>query len=118
MPVRQFACYAPTVRNSTSTITPPLRAVRKAQGLSLSQVAQRSGVDVGHLSRVERGQAGLSIDTLARLAKVLGLHELERLLEQYRRDGASTKSASPAFDRAQGSRERTTDGSYHAVSAS
>jgi transcriptional regulator with XRE-family HTH domain len=98
-----------TTSTQTQTPWPPLRTVRKAQGLSLAQVAERSGVDIGHLSRIERGQAGLSIDTLARLAKALGLHELERMLEQYRRDDPSTKSASPAFDRAQGSREGTSN---------
>jgi transcriptional regulator with XRE-family HTH domain len=96
-----------TLIDSTSTRStlPPLRAVRKAQGLSLARVSELSGVDIGHLSRIERGQAGLSIETLARLAKVLGLRELERMLEQYR----PTQSESPP-GRAQGSRKGTSNG--------
>lgn len=63
--------------------TPPLRAVRQAQGLGLREVAQKSGIDPGHLSRVERGQASLSLESLARLARTLGLKDLARLLRPY-----------------------------------
>lgn len=62
---------------------PPLRTVREAQGLSLREAARRAQLDPGHLSRVERGEASLSIEALARLARVLGLGELARLLSQY-----------------------------------
>lgn len=57
-----------------------LRTVRKAQGLSLRQAADGAGIDPGHLSRVERGEAQLSLNALRRLAKVLRLRDLERLL--------------------------------------
>jgi transcriptional regulator with XRE-family HTH domain len=57
-----------------------LRAVRQSQGLTLTDVAKRAGVSPGHLSRVERGRRGLSVEALARLAKVLDLRDLERLL--------------------------------------
>jgi transcriptional regulator with XRE-family HTH domain len=64
--------------------------------LSLRQAAERAGIDVGHLSRVERGQASLSVDALARLASVLELRELARLLEPHRRRGTREGvSASP-----------------------
>ena len=62
---------------------PPLRAIRHARGLSLRKVAERAEIDVGHLSRVERGSAGLSVAALARLARVLGLHEFAQMLEPY-----------------------------------
>ena len=69
---------------ATSTTTqPPFRAARQAQGLSLERAAALAGLDKGHLSRVERGQAGLSIDALCRLAVVLELRDLARLLEPY-----------------------------------
>lgn len=57
-----------------------LRTVRKAQGLTLRQAAVGAGIDPGHLSRVERGEAQLSLNALRRLAKVLRLRDLERLL--------------------------------------
>jgi transcriptional regulator with XRE-family HTH domain len=61
----------------------PLRAVRQARGLSLRKTATQAGIDPGHLSRVERGQAGLSVEALVRIAGVLGLRELARLLGPY-----------------------------------
>jgi len=67
---------------------PPLRAVREAHGLGLREVATRADIDPAHLSRVERGQRALSVDALLRLAQVLGLNELERLLKPYARGDA------------------------------
>jgi transcriptional regulator with XRE-family HTH domain len=61
-----------------------LRTVRIAQGLSLKEAARLAKMDPAHLSRVERGEKQLSVDSLARLAKVLGLSELARLLAPYR----------------------------------
>ncbi|WP_078863575.1 helix-turn-helix transcriptional regulator [Streptomyces sp. AcH 505] len=62
---------------------PPLRAVRMARGMSLRAVAQRSDLDPGHLSKVERGERQLSIESLYRLAVVLELRELVVLLKPY-----------------------------------
>jgi transcriptional regulator with XRE-family HTH domain len=66
------------------TQIPPLRAVRIAQGLTLRQAAERAQMTPAHLSRVERGQKQLSVDALGRLADVLGLRDLARLLAPYR----------------------------------
>lgn len=63
--------------------SPPLRAVRVARGLTLRTVAQRSGIDPGHLSKVERGEKQLSVESLYRLAVVLELRELSQLLKPY-----------------------------------
>lgn len=62
---------------------PPLRALREANGLGLRETARRAGLDPAHLMRVERGEAGLSIESLARLARVLGPEQLAKLLEPY-----------------------------------
>lgn len=62
---------------------PPLRTVRKAQGLSLRTAATRAGIDPGHLSKVERGEKMLSVEALHRLAVVLGLTEFAQMLAQY-----------------------------------
>lgn len=61
----------------------PLRAVRMAKGLTLRTTAQRSGIDPGYLSKVERGQKQLSIQSLYRLAVALELRELATLLRPY-----------------------------------
>lgn len=54
-----------------------------ARGLTLRTVAQRSGIDPGYLSKVERGEKQLSIDSLYRLANTLDLRELAQLLKPY-----------------------------------
>jgi transcriptional regulator with XRE-family HTH domain len=74
---------------STSALTspaspPPLRAVRIAHGLSLRETARRARIDPAHLSRVERGEKQLSLEALGRLADVLSLPELAKLLAPYR----------------------------------
>jgi len=45
----------------------PLRAVRLANGLTLSQVAVAVQLDVGNLSRIERGIQAASVDVAERL---------------------------------------------------
>ena len=67
-----------------SSWIPTLRAVRMARGLGLRETAERAGITAAYLSRVERGQRQLSVDALGRLAKVLGLEELVKLLAPYR----------------------------------
>lgn len=59
----------------------PLRLARKSLGLSLRETARQSLIEVAHLSRVERGQASLSIAALRRLADVLELGELSAALD-------------------------------------
>ncbi len=63
----------------------PLRTVRVAWGLALRDTARREVIDPGHLSKAERGQAGLRVNALARLANVLGLTDLAKRLAPYRR---------------------------------
>ena len=50
-----------------------LKKEREKAGLSLSQVAKKSGIDKGALSRIENGlQANPTLDTLYRYAHALG----------------------------------------------
>lgn len=51
--------------------------------MSLRGTARAALIHPAHLSRVERGQGQLSVDALYRLAGVLGLRELEKLLRPY-----------------------------------
>jgi len=57
--------------------------VRVAQGKSLRSVSAATGIDVGYLSKIERGLSQPTIDTLLVLARHLRLAELERLLSPY-----------------------------------
>jgi transcriptional regulator with XRE-family HTH domain len=60
---------------------PSLRAAREAKGLTLRAAAKESGIDPGHLSKVERGEKQLSIEALYRLAVVVDLDELANHLK-------------------------------------
>lgn len=64
-----------------AALTPSLRAAREAKGMSLRATAQLSGIDPGHLSKVERGEKQLSIEALYRLATVVDLDELASQLK-------------------------------------
>lgn len=50
-----------------------LRAARKKLGWTLAEVADRSGVSITTISRVERGQLALSYEKFAALARALGM---------------------------------------------
>ncbi|WP_161563967.1 helix-turn-helix domain-containing protein [Cupriavidus lacunae] len=47
------------------------RAARRRQNLTLDELAERTGLSKGHLSRFERGEKSLSIAALIRLAEAL-----------------------------------------------
>lgn len=56
---------------------PRLRKLRKRQGLSLAEAADRAGVSAGFLSSVELSHAKPSVSTLSRLASTYGTTVLE-----------------------------------------
>lgn len=64
-----------------------IRALRKARGMSLQQLAERADISPGYLSEVERGLSEVSGVKLARMAEQLGV-STDHLL--------SDRSASPA----------------------
>jgi transcriptional regulator with XRE-family HTH domain len=57
-----------------------LRAARKKLGLTQEDVAQRSGVQAGEISRIERGQRDPQISTVEKLADAVEL-PVGRLVE-------------------------------------
>ncbi|MCA3013835.1 MAG: helix-turn-helix transcriptional regulator [Myxococcaceae bacterium] len=58
--------------------------LRKAAGRTQAELAERVGLQPEHISRVENGKRGVSIEAAANIAEVLGieLHELCRLHER------------------------------------
>lgn len=50
-----------------------LRAARKKLGLTQEQVAERSGVQAGEVSRIERGKRDPQVSTLEKLAAAVEL---------------------------------------------
>ncbi|MEP3296151.1 helix-turn-helix domain-containing protein [Tateyamaria sp.] len=59
-------------KNSTKIGTRS-REQRKLKSLTLSEVAERTGLSKGHLSRFERGEKTLSMASLLRLSEVLNV---------------------------------------------
>lgn len=51
----------------------PLRVFRDWRGLTQAQLAEASGVNRVQITSIERGRASGSVETLKRLAEVLGL---------------------------------------------
>ena len=54
-------------------IGPAIRRLRQQQGLSLSDLAQRTDISVSYLSRLEKGRSVPSFTLLSRLGQVLGV---------------------------------------------
>lgn len=67
-----------------------LKAARAAQGLTLAEVRDRSGLPISTLSKIENGKMGLSYDKLVKLGSGLGI-DIAQLLG----GGAPEESASP-----------------------
>lgn len=49
-----------------------LRQRRKSQGMTLAVLSERSGVTLGYISQIERGQNAPSLPTLKKLADAVG----------------------------------------------
>jgi ribosome-binding protein aMBF1 (putative translation factor) len=55
------------------SLLPQLKAAREAQGLSLADLTERTGMDRSAISKLESGQrANPTIDTLVRYAEAVG----------------------------------------------
>jgi transcriptional regulator with XRE-family HTH domain len=84
-PERNAAPGAPRLPDSTLTpeIGPRVRALREAMGLSLRDLAARTGVSAPMLSQVERGETSPTLAVAARIATglELSLSQLLRLDE-------------------------------------
>jgi transcriptional regulator with XRE-family HTH domain len=76
-----------------------LRELRKREGLSIAEVADRSGVSTAVISRLERNQTLAELETIHRLARVFGLNPSDLIAI------AENRSAHKERER-----RRTTDG--------
>lgn len=63
-----------------------LRALRRSRNWTLDELAERSGVSKGGLSRIERGLRRPSAATLVKVANAFDLSELSGLLEPWVKD--------------------------------
>lgn len=56
-----------------------VRELRKRAGMTLEAVSQQSGISIAGLSKLERNQNMIELDTLYRLARVFGLSATDML---------------------------------------
>jgi len=83
-----------------------LRAAREAAGLSLADLAKRTGMDKAFLSRLETGKQGNpTIDTLARYAHALG-KRVELAVRDLEPRTQATPAAAPSAGTATGAAGR------------
>ncbi|MDR5815989.1 MULTISPECIES: XRE family transcriptional regulator [unclassified Caballeronia] len=71
---RGRAAVRPAERASGSEVQHPgelTRALRQRRGLTLDELASRTGISKGHLSRFERGEKSVSVSALMRVAQAL-----------------------------------------------
>ncbi|WP_156758810.1 helix-turn-helix domain-containing protein [Microbacterium karelineae] len=62
---------------SDPRVGPAIRARRRALGLTIVQLAERSHLSHPFVSQVERGRANPSLDSLDRIARALGTSQVE-----------------------------------------
>ncbi len=82
----------------TSALGPRVRALREAEGLSLRDLAERSGVSAPMLSQVERGETSPTVSVAERIAAGLDL----RLSQLLRLDEGGTVAIVRRDERRQG----------------
>jgi len=73
-----------------------LRRVRRDQGRGLRELAREAQIDPGQLSRIERRLERPSPQVLLRLARHLGLRDIDKVLSEFYEDNAKQKGAAHA----------------------
>jgi ribosome-binding protein aMBF1 (putative translation factor) len=73
-----------TVHERLVAVGAVMREAREAEGVSLAELAARSGVDEGSLSRMENGRQNITLETLDRYSAALGRELSIRLNENAR----------------------------------
>lgn len=68
--------HSPAIRELDFSV---VRELRKRHGMTLGEVAERSGVSSAVLSKLERNRSVCEIDTLYRVARVFGLSSSDLL---------------------------------------
>ena len=59
--------------NQNASIGEKIKALRTSQNLTLKQLSEKTNLSTGFLSQMERGMSSIAIDTLEKIAGVLGV---------------------------------------------
>ena len=60
-----------TKDETAATVAAMIKAARERNGWTIYELAKRTGIHCGHLSRIEKGKIAIRIDILNRLALAL-----------------------------------------------
>ncbi len=73
----------------TTAFGQAVRKLREETGVSQERFAHKAGIDRAFMSRIERGKSNVSLATIERVARGLGVHldELFAAVEQQRTRG-------------------------------
>lgn len=83
----------PAIRRATRGIAEDIAAWRKLRGLTQAQLADRSDIGRATLARFEQGDGGISLDSLLRILRALGILEnMMRALDPYESDVGRLRS--------------------------
>ncbi len=75
------------IRRANRELADSISAWRKLKGLTQAQLADRSGVGLATLARLERGEGGASTENLLKVLRALGiLDNVLRALDPYESD--------------------------------
>lgn len=62
-----------TVSRTTASVGAEIREVRKARGMTLKDLSERTGKSIAYLSRIERGDSRISVDLLGDIGAALNV---------------------------------------------
>jgi transcriptional regulator with XRE-family HTH domain len=91
---RKAARATPTpIRRALHLVAEEIATWRKLRGLTQAQLADRSAVSRGTITRLERGDGGISVENLLRVLRALGiLDSVPRALDPHRSDVGRMRS--------------------------
>ena len=83
----------PAIRRATRGLAEDIASWRKLRGLTQAQLADRAGIGRATLARFEQGDGGISLESLLRVLRALGiLDNLRRALDPYESDVGRLRS--------------------------
>ena len=99
--------FPPSARRALRSLGSDIRIARKKRRMPVADFAQRMGVSQGTLTRLERGEPGVSIGVLAMALTALGeLGRLEEVLDVSRDDTGLLLDVTSLPQRIRGSRAK------------
>lgn len=83
----------PPIRRTLRAVADDVATWRKLRGLTQAQVADRAGVSVNTVRRLEGGDGGLALENFLRILRAVGvLDSLPRALDPYETDVGRMRS--------------------------